>query len=115
VTRLSELRRMLAEATPGPWRQNPYGVIWIDEPTIRRAGGRWLARAQIASVTGIPDDLPDTHVSDNAALIVALRNAAPALLDVVEAARELQYVSSAAGRALHAALARLEREDDDAR
>lgn len=67
MTTLAELRRLLAEATPGEWETVPEIV---GSPAFIRSGARCVATK--------------TPVSD-AALIVALRNHADALLDVVEA------------------------------
>lgn len=72
MTTLDELRRLLAEATPGEWE------------TVPELGG---SRAFIRS--GARCVATRTPTSD-AALIVALRNNADALLDVVEAAQKLQ-------------------------
>jgi len=70
VTTLDELRRLLAESTPGEWE------------TVPELGG---SRAFIRS--GARCVATRTPTSD-AALIVALRNHADALLDVVEAAQD---------------------------
>lgn len=63
---LPELRRLLAEADPGPW--STPGHLIISEP-----------RDEV---------IADAYNECDAALIVALRNHADALLDVVEACRE---------------------------
>ena len=84
---LTEWERLAAAATPGPWLLDRYGVVYIDEATIRAAGGRWLIRAQIAAILGIPDDLPEGHVEKNAAFISASRVALPALVAEVREAR----------------------------
>lgn len=75
---LTEIEKLLAQATPGPWRHMA-GVkwSWIDAPGV----GRWVAD------THVPDNSKRYPAQEeaNAALIVALVNAAPALLS---AARE---------------------------
>lgn len=101
VTTLDELRRLLAESTPGEWE------------TVPELGG---SRAFIRS--GARCVATRTPTSD-AALIVALRNHANTLLDVVEEARALvdeaadvNYIDGTRGdrhlNALGAALARLD-------
>lgn len=87
IEQLAEWERLAAEATPGPWLLDRYGVVSIDEATIRAAGGRWLIRAQIAAILGIPDDLPEGHVEKNAAFIAAARSAVPALVAEVRTER----------------------------
>lgn len=59
---IGKLRELLEKATPGPWTANPFGFVFFGHSEI-------AARA-------IPAD---------AALTAALRNAAPALLDRLEA------------------------------
>jgi len=86
---LDELERLEREATPGPWRTDRFGVVWIDKESLRAAGARWLIRGQVASVTGIPDDLPSDHVDRNTSFIAAARNAMPALLRELRAARDI--------------------------
>ena len=79
-----ELRRLLAEATPGPWRQ-----------TGTKARPHWYVTSDIALVHGnLPptreDYAPETiqrWIAD-AALIVAAVNVLPAHLDVIKAARD---------------------------
>lgn len=83
-----ELRRLLAEATPGPWRECKAnedrggcscGLVWslsIDAPVASTADD---------DSAGI--DLGQRQYHANAALIAAAVNALPGLLDVVDAAR----------------------------
>lgn len=89
-----ELGRLLEEATPGPWRTRgikPEGDWWEE--------GCWLVVEQPDVEFGL-HPLPvvgSCHLDlcapipeeADAALIAELRNAAPALLDVVRAAREV--------------------------
>lgn len=121
----AELRRLLSAATPGPWRHSP-GSFPSDD-----GGFTSDDESYTATVLADDDSAPDAETvlvaacwvgdegreSDaDAALIVALVNAAPALLDVVEAARLLMSMHSQMGPAfephdeieLRAALARLE-------
>jgi hypothetical protein len=69
-----ELRRLLAEATPGPWRtfDMPWGTT----------GGTATA------IKGRDDEQVCLAVPTDAALIVAAVNALPGLLDEREALRE---------------------------
>ena len=81
-----ELRRVLAAATPGPWhteletqaRGKPWRVVASARSIICRVGR---------------DDMP--YVPADAALIAAAVNAAPALLAVADAARELEAATIA--------------------
>lgn len=81
---LNELRRMEAEATPGPWRAIPYdGGGWqVDGPTYCTADCAESGRPQ-----------------EEAELIAAMRNALPHLLRIAEASRE-QFRSDTIPRAL---------------
>jgi len=67
------LRELHEAATPAPWRYNDRE----DDSTV--LGGDEYVAVYIAK-DGVPEDL---------ALIAAMRNALPLLLDVVDAAREL--------------------------
>ena len=80
---LEELRRVLAAATPGPW-----SVVTEEESLLVVQPG---ADTYICDVGTrfIPDSQAD------AALIAAAVNAAPALLAVADAARELQAATIA--------------------
>ncbi|MBE3073140.1 MAG: hypothetical protein IMZ67_09210 [Acidobacteria bacterium] len=69
----ADLRRLLAEATPGPWMD---------------AGDIESVTLTIAS-NPYPGDMPHDGWDVNAALIVAAVNALPDLLAVVDAARDL--------------------------
>lgn len=97
----ADLRRLLAEATPGPWVKLTYGTA----STAKAAGT--VARAVYATArkAGVPmTDLTEIsaperdgrlvaftgngpHSPENAALIVAAVNALPDLLALVDAAR----------------------------
>ena len=82
---MDELRRLLAEATPGPWKETRSFFYAAPDAEINGAalreghGGRF-----IGSCLGVPEVR-----YANAALIVALRNNAEALLAVADAAREV--------------------------
>jgi hypothetical protein len=81
---LKELRELMSKVTPGPWKSS----------RARKAsnfGGYQslvfgLEVARVAAVNGGNSDTPEV-AETNAALIVALRNAAPALIDELTAAR----------------------------
>ncbi len=96
-----ELRRLLTEATPGPWTKTTFG----NASTARAAGVMASYAYATSRAAGVPmTDLTvidgptklravgftgnGPHSPENAALIVAAVNALPALLDVVEAAAE---------------------------
>ena len=71
---IEELKRLLAEATPGEWRHIISGVSW------------WAG--------GLYSEDTDSHIANyreqcDAALIVALHNAAPAMIAELEAARKV--------------------------
>ena len=144
VARLAQLE---AAATPGPWHRHTYG-----HRSVRQAAGvvtRALFHSTHTDLSYVHGDAPDGEgpsvcltgngpkQTDNADLIVALRNAAPAIIDVMravdpalEAANAVIYAVSRHPRggklvdesmafldstadALGAALAQLEVRDDD--
>jgi len=86
---IEELRSLIAKATPGPWEAptQPESVVNVWAPT----------RNVCHEISG-----PDAEA------IVALFNAAPALLDVAEAAAKVSCYQNAASHELVAALERLE-------
>lgn len=110
----AELRRLLAEATPGPWTKVTFG----NASTAKVAG--WMAHSAYATAreAGVPmTDLTEIgsprgtvvgytgngpHSSENGDLIVAAVNALPALLDRLDA---LEAVATIARRGVmhHAA------------
>jgi hypothetical protein len=75
---LPVLRQLLNEATPGPWIADSHEIYraWAGIPELN---GDWIG--ETCRIEG--DPLHSTSDAD-AALIVALRNAAPALLDRLE-------------------------------
>lgn len=77
---LTELRRMLEKATPGPWQQMLHGNEAYPFPlTINTADGEnWVARDGYAA-----------RLAD-AALIVAAVNALPVLLNCAEALQHIK-------------------------
>lgn len=89
------LRALMEKATPGPWGKTPHEekndvCIWKPDGSWLANVGNW-ARCTIV-VDGelvAPDNIETIEVEHdaNAALIVALVNAAPALLDEVDALR----------------------------
>lgn len=81
LTTVAELRRLLAEGTPGPWQ--------VSTPETK-AWGAEIATVETDILVTRPDDDSLIEPGDSetdAALIVAAVNALPALLDVVEAAQ----------------------------
>ena len=74
MTGTDELRALLAAATPGPWVQH-YGFNNAGMPTA------------FFVIPAHNDGATVEMLADDAALIVALRNAAPALLDERDALR----------------------------
>ena len=88
-----ELRRLLAEATPGPW--TVYDNLTHPAEWWIASCGMGEGRATVWSVNPpTPEDAPGHRTDDggaaderNAALIVAAVNVLPAHLDVIEAAR----------------------------
>lgn len=99
---IAELRSLLAKATPGPWQAVSRQIPWSLENgktgshTEWRIGTIWdhpQSRAPAPVVTGSVglglDGGPPVHLvhisEEDAAIIVAMRNSLPALLDRVEA------------------------------
>lgn len=93
---MTDLRQLEAAATPGPWKvgfEDGSGSTWItvDDGEAEVVSGT-------ADSWGVPQGVLDPA---DAALIAALRNAAPYLLDVVDAARALKrtnWYADALGR-----------------
>ena len=79
TTTTQTLRRLLDEATKGPW---------IGSPNIPAEPERWWSIDQSLSA-GEAIIASDFRVPDDARLIVAMHAALPALLDVAEAAEEI--------------------------
>jgi hypothetical protein len=75
-----ELRELLEKATPGPWAV--YRCSFADEDPDSACG------LNGGSFDACREECHHTVPLKDAALIVALRNAAPLLLDVVEAAED---------------------------
>lgn len=73
---LSALARLLSEATPGPWTEHE--------------GDNWsgIVDADGDAVACISDYETDANHLGDRALIVALRNAGPSLVEIAEAVRE---------------------------
>lgn len=96
---IEALERLSEAATPGPWRT---------------ADGGLCARA--TKTMDLRDDIvidcsQRAYLEDNLRMLVAMRNALPAILaelrlarKVVDASRDMQYHASAAGAALSRAL-----------
>ena len=77
MPKISELRALLAKATPGPWQPCPV----TDDLGITSV-------QMIQSYTNEPLENAMLYAPQDAALIVAMRNSYEALLDVAEAAEE---------------------------
>lgn len=99
---IAELRRLLEKATPGPWS-------WEGDPPTLYAGRDGMHHG--ANLLGRLE--PDADTPANLNLIVAVRDALPALLDIADAAQRhmnavgvVNVVQTA--DELNAALSRLE-------
>lgn len=80
-TEIDDMRRLHEAATPGPWEAatlSPKGLI---PAIIQRDQDDWLPVAYFADEHG---DGEAVDMEENRALIVAARNAIPALLDAAE-------------------------------
>lgn len=75
---LKELRRLLEASTPGPWTEGFIDGVGV--PCVEGLRGEFVGA------------LESEQASFDAALITALRNAAPALLAVVEAAMSVEAI-----------------------
>jgi len=80
---LDELRRLLADATPGPWHDT-YEHYVSDE--LAGPDGKSLLHARSNS----DDPEPCFRHTPDAQLVIAMRNAMPALLAEAEAGRKLR-------------------------
>ena len=80
---IEELRGLLAKATPGPWKNH-----LVDDTTIVASNGFEIGTTWPGGsvYNGFVDPAEQHEI--NAALIVAMRNAIPALLDAASRARE---------------------------
>lgn len=94
MSTLSELRRLLAEATPGPW------LVWHDGDADGVCTSDGEREVVLSAALWEPEAL----------LIVALRNHAEALIDVAEAARGCATDGSKTFADVRAALGRLDEE-----
>lgn len=77
---VAELRRLEAEATVGEWRHGPESHDVSGPVTWRDGDGDWCPKGFRLTCRGASCG---DHSAD-AALIVAMRNALPALLDYIE-------------------------------
>ena len=80
---LEELKRLLAEATPGPWK----AVVAQKYAHIKNSSGRYVAEPTVRRCI--------FRQHEDAKAIAALRNSAPALIEALEAARALAKVETA--------------------
>ena len=79
---IEELKRLHAEATPGPWVSRD-GVTNIFGPQRR------MVALASAYSTNVNEDRCAAENAANAALILALRNALPAIITLLEAGQAL--------------------------
>lgn len=88
---IEELRALLAKATPGPWR-----LHLVDDTTIISPAGE-VATTCDSSQTEREDgyNIEYEQMEADAALIVAMRNAMPALLDAASRIRALSAENEA--------------------
>lgn len=94
---IAYLRRLHEAATPGPWLRDNSTVYTIDHATRSNR-----THAQFSGARGVSED----ELVANAALIVAARNALPALLAAAEERDELQSVFASRWEADRRAIAR---------
>ena len=110
---MPDLRQLLDAATPGPWLFSPGSPYASDDDGYQAtvlADNDADTETTLVAVCWASEDEPGPADRD-AALIVALRNAAPALLAVVDAARDalVEYDRSTdRANALRAALTDLD-------
>lgn len=92
---IAEGRRLIAEATKGPWHYGPSrncpGCFYIGQP------------AHCVTLAHV-HNFPDSQREANARIIVLAVNALPALLDVAEAAAAYQEEMAALGNGVDPAL-----------
>lgn len=88
--KLAQLREALEKATPGPWNRgrqtHPEAaneLNWVEATITTPTGG--VYREQVCVMRQFR--------GDDAALIVMLRNLAPALLEVADAARDHDHIN----------------------
>lgn len=97
MTRLAELRELLAKATPGPWDEDDGNIF--SRPLSNERHAIIMRRIQGEDIPHPDGDEPMGYVAstgqvqpnfeNDAALIPAAVNALPALLDVAAAAEKL--------------------------
>jgi hypothetical protein len=83
---VARLRQLEAAATPGPWSVRPYWFEVDGEPAHSEV---IIGEDRYSDGRVLPRRLREEMDNDNAALIVAARNALPQLLDIAEAMRRL--------------------------
>lgn len=93
MTTLSDLKALVEAATPGPWEYTNGLMRLLGEPEH--------APFVIVSEDGDKVLNDETADSDDMRLIAALRNAAPALIAVAEAAKALPWPKSHPGCTCH--------------
>ena len=87
---VEQLRQLEQAATPGPWKRGPDDTWFIVADTVDLPGGpgnEFSVMAEAVTYEGCCSGA-------NAELIAAARNALPALLDAVGAAREFRWATS---------------------
>jgi hypothetical protein len=89
-TDLRDLRELLSKALAAPWTDNDRGVIHANEMVYADlfGGGDEKVARRVAVCADNSPGAPYPRDWESAKLICALRNAAPKLLAVVDAARE---------------------------
>ena len=94
---MADLRALLAAATPGPWERSTEGHADIDGILAKTRAALEANPLQTDATFVLCNEGTGTVAligngpkqTDNAALIVEAVNALPALLDIVDAAKEL--------------------------
>lgn len=82
---IAKLRKLLAEATPGPWETDAWPRVDDVSEDVHFIRGVGQQKNQwIASCPEADDGVQLLRNMDNAELIVAMRNELPALLDRLE-------------------------------
>jgi hypothetical protein len=99
---IAELKRLLAEATPGPWRvESKSDETLIYEEVIQDGGDGFIADIVLSTCDINTNILLMPHIA-NSALIAAAVNALPSLLSDLEAAQKREQVLREALRNLAA-------------
>lgn len=89
---LDELERLEKAATPGPWASEGYGGFYTEHPDHQKAdnGSGWRGASNSLGHCADGEYVDNINATNDAELIVAFRNSAPALISLAREALEMR-------------------------